>query len=100
MANYFIVHDPYTKRMSEANTPKLPSPVDSDGSTSHIAQDPTDKFHRAIAFGLDRIEAMSPAHRAELAQRELSEGCEEIFLRFHDALFPGQSSSPEVDCKS
>jgi hypothetical protein len=50
-------------------------------------QDPAEEFLRAINFGLDQIEAMSPDQRAELAQRELSPESEQILQRFQDSRF-------------
>ena len=38
------------------------------GSTSPPPQDTTEEYLRAIAFGLDRLEAMSPAERASLVE--------------------------------
>jgi hypothetical protein len=115
MANYFMVLGPSTKivirllffplrrvaqiflialqvlsytevfeSMSEASYPKsLSHFVTMDQAT----QDPAEEFLRAINFGLDQIEAMSPDQRAELAQRELSPESEQILQRFQDSRF-------------
>jgi hypothetical protein len=75
--------------MSEASYPKsLSHFVTMDQAT----QDPAEEFLRAINFGLDQIEAMSPDQRAELAQRELSPESEQILQRFQDSRFNGQAN--------
>jgi len=50
--------------MTSPKSLKLPDAVA--GSTSPPTQDTTEEYLRAIAFGLDQLESMSPAERAEL----------------------------------
>lgn len=80
--------------MSAENSPRSLTPF---SSMNQATQDPAEEFLRAIAFGLDQIEAMSPDQCAELAQRELSPESGEILQRFQDPQFLDQTADLEGD---